>query len=85
MTYIEGIVIEIIHRREAGRYTVLEIDCEGTLVTCVGSIPFIQPGESVRFYGAYTTHRVFGRQFKVAGMEMRMPEGDESIRLFLSG
>jgi GTP-binding protein len=39
----------------------------------------------VRFYGAYTTHRVFGKQFKVAGMEMRMPEGDESIRLFLSG
>ncbi|MBR4078661.1 MAG: ATP-dependent RecD-like DNA helicase [Christensenellaceae bacterium] len=85
MTYVEGIVIDVIHRSEDGRYTVLEIDCEGTLVTCVGSIPFIQPGESVRFYGAYTTHRVFGRQFKVAGMEMRMPEGDESIRLFLSG
>ena len=85
MTYVEGTVIDIIHRSEDEKYTVLEIDCEGELVTCVGSIPFIQPGESVRFYGAYTTHRVFGRQFKVAGMEMRMPEGDESIRLFLSG
>ena len=49
MTYVEGIVIDIIHRSEDEKYTVLEIDCEGELVTCVGSIPFIQPGESVRF------------------------------------
>ncbi len=85
MTVIEGTVLEIVFRNSDNGYTVLEADCDGKLVTCVGSIPFIQPGEYVRFYGAYTTHKTYGDQFKVASMESRLPEGDESIRLFLSG
>ena len=85
MTFIEGTVLEIIFRNSDNGYTVLEADCDGKLVTCEGSIPFIQPGEYVRFYGAYTTHKTYGDQFKVASMESRLPEEDESIRLFLSG
>lgn len=84
MTFVEGTVIDIIYRNEDNAYTVLELDYEGSLLICVGNIPFIQPGEYVRFYGAYTTHKSYGEQFKVASMESRMPEGDESIRLFLS-
>ncbi len=85
MTFIEGTVLDIIFRNNENSYTVLELDCDGVLNVCVGNIPFIQPGEYVRFYGAHTTHKTFGDQFKVTGMESRMPEGDESIRLFLSG
>ena len=85
MSYIEGTVTDIVYRNEENSYTVLELDSEGNLVICVGSIPLIQPGEYVRFYGGYTTHKNYGRQFKVVGMESRMPENDESIRLFLAG
>lgn len=85
MTFVEGTVVDIIYRNEDNAYTVLELDYEGALLVCVGNIPFIQPGEYVRFYGAYTTHKSYGEQFKVASMESRMPEGDESIKLFLSG
>lgn len=85
MTYIEGTVIEIIYKNEENSYTVLDVECEGNLITCVGNLPYIQPGEYVRFYGAYTTHRSYGEQFKVAGMESRLPEEKESIKLFLSG
>ena len=85
MTFVEGTVIDIIYRNEDNAYTVLELDYDGTLLVCVGNIPIIQPGEYVRFYGAYTTHKSYGEQFKVASMESRMPEGDESIKLFLSG
>lgn len=85
MSFIEGTVIEIVYRNEENGYTVLELDCEGNLTTCVGNMPLIQPGEYVRFYGAYTTHKNYGEQFKVASMESKMPEQDESIRLFLSG
>ncbi len=85
MTFVEGTVIDIIYRNDENAYTVLELDHDGQLLICVGNIPFIQPGEYVRFYGAYTTHKSYGEQFKVASMESRMPEGDESIRLFLSG
>ena len=57
MTFVEGTVVDIIYRNEDNAYTVLELDYEGALLVCVGNIPFIQPGEYVRFYGAYTTHK----------------------------
>lgn len=85
MTFVEGTIIDIIYRNEDNAYTVLELDHEGELLVCVGSIPLLSPGEYVRFYGAYTSHKSYGEQFKVASMESRLPEGDESIRLFLSG
>lgn len=85
MPYIEGTVVEIVYRNEENAYTVLELDAEGNLIVCVGNIPMIQPGEYVRFYGAYATHKNYGRQFKVTGMESRMPDSDESIRMFLAG
>ncbi len=85
MSYIEGTVMDIVYRNEENSYTVLELDSEGNPVICVGNIPLIQPGEYVRFYGGYTQHKNYGRQFKVISMESKMPESDESIRLFLSG
>lgn len=84
LTFVEGTVIEIIYRNDENGYTVLEIDHDGQLLACVGIIPLVQPGEYARFYGGYTTHGIYGEQFKVASMETRMPEGDESIKLFLS-
>ena len=85
MSFVEGTILEIVYRNEENGYTVLEMDSDGRLVTCVGNLPPIQPGEYVRFYGAMTVHRNYGEQFKVASMESKMPEGDESICLFLSG
>lgn len=85
MSYVEGTVADIVYRNEENGYTVLDLDCEGNLVICVGNIPLIQPGEYVRFYGGYTTHKTYGEQFKVVSMESKMPESDESIVLFLSG
>ena len=49
MTFVEGTVVDIIYRNEDNAYTVLELDYEGALLGCVGNIPFIQPGEYVRF------------------------------------
>ena len=85
VTFVEGTVIDIVYRSDETSYTVLELDVGGRLLVCVGNLPPIQPGEYVRFYGAYTTHRNYGEQFKVASMEARMPEGDESIKMFLAG
>lgn len=78
-------VADIVYRNEENGYTVLDLDCEGKLVVCVGNIALIQPGEYVRFYGGYTTHKTYGEQFKVVSMESKMPENDESIVLFLAG
>ncbi len=44
MSYVEGTVADIVYRNEENGYTVLDLDCEGNLVICVGNIPLIQPG-----------------------------------------
>ena len=68
MSYIEGTVVDIIYRNEQNSYTVLELEAEGNLIVCVGGIPLIQPGEYVRFYGGYTTHKNYGSLFKLSVM-----------------
>lgn len=49
--------MEIIYRNDENGYTVLELDCRRQPGGVCGTIPLIQPGEYVRFYGAYTTHK----------------------------
>lgn len=85
MSFVEGQIIDILFRNDENGYTVVELDDDGKYLVCVGSMPPVNPGEYVRFYGAMTTHKVYGEQFKVVSMESRMPEGDESIRAYLSG
>ena len=41
MSYVEGTVADIVYRNEENGYTVLDLDCEGNLVICVGNIPLI--------------------------------------------
>lgn len=83
MSYIEGIVTDIIFRNEQNGYTVLELDSDGNMEICVGVIPLIQPGEYVRLYGGYVNHKNYGKQFKVTEVETKMPEEDDNIVMFL--
>lgn len=84
MTSIEGTVLQINFRNDENGWTVLEIDFNGTLTTAVGCLPHIHEGEYVRFFGAWTEHKLYGRQFSVKAAETRLPNTAESIRMFLA-
>lgn len=84
MTSIEGTVLEINFRNDENGWTVLSMDHEGTLTTAVGCLPHIHEGEFVRLFGAWTEHRLYGRQFSVKSVETRLPNTAESIRMFLA-
>ena len=84
MTSIEGTVLEIVFRNDENGWTVMGIDFNSDLTTAVGCMPHIHEGEFVRLYGAWTEHRMYGRQFSVTSVETRLPNTAESIRLFLS-
>lgn len=84
MTSIEGTVLEIVFRNEENGWTVMSIDFSGDLTTAVGCMPHIHEGEFVRLFGAWTEHRMYGRQFTVTSLETRLPNTAESIRLFLA-
>jgi exodeoxyribonuclease V alpha subunit len=53
------------------------------LVTVVGNLPEVQPGESLRLEGEWTTHQQYGRQFKVERCQQVLPATVEGIKKYL--
>ncbi len=84
MTSIEGTVLEITYRNDENGWTVMSLDFMGELTTAVGCMPHIHEGEFVRLFGAWTEHRIYGRQFSAVSVETRLPNTDEAIRMFLA-
>ena len=81
---ITGTVENIIYKNEANGYTVCDIDCGGTLVTAVGTMPFLNEGETVTVTGEWTVHSSFGKQFKAEHYEKQLPTSKETILSYLS-
>ena len=72
------------HNKETG-YSVIRLNAEGRpgLVTVVGNLPEVNPGESLRLEGAWTTHQQYGRQFKAEWCEQVLPATVEGIKKYL--
>lgn len=93
MVVIKGTVENIIFSNEASGYIVCEIACESDglgpglelgLVTAVGYMPFVTPGEILKIRGVWTTHPDYGDQVKVEYYEKIMPETAEAIEKYLA-
>ncbi|MCB1112922.1 MAG: ATP-dependent RecD-like DNA helicase [Chlamydiales bacterium] len=79
--YIERITF---HNPENG-YTVAKLKPrnQATLVCIVGSMPSVQPGETVRCCGNWKQHLTHGRQFEVEKYQIEAPADVEGIRKYL--
>src|SRR5512145_2058901 len=53
------------------------------LITVVGTMPEIQPGESVRLHGEWISHPQYGRQFKAETVTQIRPATIEAIKRYL--
>lgn len=53
------------------------------LVTVVGTMPELQPGESVRLQGEWSNHPQYGRQFRAEVVTQIRPADAEAIRRYL--
>lgn len=64
---LEGIVDRIVYSNEENGYTVAKFQLKGgrQMVTIVGNLPDIRPGETVRIGGHWSAHRLYGEQFQV--------------------
>jgi exodeoxyribonuclease V alpha subunit len=80
---LEGLVAEIIFRNEQNGYTVLSLDDENG-PTVVGTFPYLAPGESVRFFGRWTEHPDYGRQFSADHYELVAPRTIQAIEQYLA-
>ncbi len=81
---ISGTVDYITYCNENNGYSVFTLSNSQEELTCVGIIPGLDVGESVRLTGVYSFHSVYGHQFKFEHFERIAPEGAAAILRYLS-
>lgn len=82
---LEGSVERVTYYSEETGYSVvrLAVPSRPDLVTVVGHLPEVQPGERLRLEGVWTVHPQYGRQFKVERCEQVLPATAEGMRRYL--
>lgn len=83
MDTIKGFIEHIIYRNTDNGYTVLNLISGEDEITCVGSFKTMDQGETIEAEGNYTTHPVYGKQFKIERYRIIPPEDEVSIERYL--
>ncbi|WP_243438316.1 ATP-dependent RecD-like DNA helicase [Fundidesulfovibrio soli] len=70
---------------ETTNYLVAKVQAKGEpgVVTIVGTLGLVSPGETLFLRGQWTTHSQYGRQFAVEYFEQRMPASLTGIKRYL--
>jgi exodeoxyribonuclease V alpha subunit len=93
---ISGSVERITYYNEQNGYTVLRLKPDSrqmlpfryasgreALITVVGNLPEVNPGEWLKLRGRWTTHAQHGRQFQAEYCEQSLPATTEGIKRYL--
>ncbi len=90
---ISGSVERITYHNEENGYTVLRLRPEDKtmlpfaygeqLITVVGNLPDLNPGEWLRLRGQWSKHPRHGRQFQAEHCEQSLPASAEGVRRYL--
>lgn len=82
---LNGTVERVTYYSEETGYSVIRLNVQGRsdLVTVVGNMPEVQPGESLRLEGNWATHPQYGRQFRAERCEQVLPATVEGIKRYL--
>ncbi len=82
----EGVVDRVVFANEENGYHVVELLCGGDILTVVGEMPQLYPGERLKAIGKFVTHSSYGKQLEVQSSERRLPDNREDIlRYLMSG
>jgi len=82
---IEGQIDRITYYNEENNYTVAQMKVHGRsdLLTIVGNIFSVNPGEVLKITGQWHTHPKYGQQFKVLSYESVVPATAKGIERYL--
>jgi len=83
---LEAVLERITYVNEETGYTVARVATEKSgsdLVTVVGSLLGVQPGESLRLVGRWSSHPRYGRQFEVHSFTTVLPATVQGIERYL--
>ena len=86
MAELKGQIEKVTYYNDENGYTVARLKAEGRpgLVTVVGSLPGLGPGEILRLKGEWQTHSKYGEQFKIESYESVVPATLSGIERYLS-
>jgi len=82
---LQGLLERITYHNEENHYTIAKMKVTGQrgLVTIVGSLISVTPGEVLRLKGSWETHHKYGEQFKVVSYETVTPATVKGIERYL--
>lgn len=81
----EGAVHSVIFQNAENGYTVLRLLTEeGEVITVVGCIPCVAPGEHLAVSGVWEQHPQHGQQLRAVELDRTLPEDEEEIFAYLS-
>ena len=83
MEKVKGYIDHIIYRNTDNGYTVLNLISDEEEITCVGTFRTIDKGENIEAEGIYTSHPVYGEQFKVENYQITAPDDTLSMERYL--
>lgn len=83
MEKIKGFIEHIIYRNADNGYTVLNLVSGEEEITCVGFFKTMDQGETIEAEGNFTTHPMYGDQFKIEHYEIVPPDDVVSIERYL--
>ena len=84
MEHLSGTVEEIIYRNDENGYCVCDLNVQDVLVTVVGYMPFLAPGEIIEVEGEYKSHPTYGTQFSVSAFSKAPPDSLDAIYKYLA-
>ncbi len=80
---LEGKVVQIIYKNEINSWTVLLVKSESKYITVTGQTSDIELEDTLEFEGEYTTHKVYGEQFKFDTYIKSMPKDDNTLITYI--
>lgn len=81
---LSGTAEKIIFRNAENGYTVVDVNSGDETITAVGTMPWINEGESLQLVGKWESHPDFGKQFSVREYTSSMPLTCDSIIKYIS-
>ncbi len=82
---ITGSVTEVIYFNKENGYSIFDLLTEDKeVITCTGTLPFVNPGESLTVLGGWHYHPSYGKQLKMTGFLRPEPGDAAEILSFLA-
>ena len=86
LSEINGIISSVIYANDENGYAVVRLESDsGEMITAVGCLPYIAPGEMISAEGSWMTHAQHGRQFKIEQSNRLLPTSADGIYEYLAG